>query len=199
MASARGGVDLGRRRAINEWAIEPLDENGSGWFAVATRGEVSVDTRLEIDPIGPLPHVLGISHLEAKRSHYSTKKVPMDPDRLAAALAGFPCPTDAEALEQTSGSANRVRRARSGAWVIQDSVFTPRDEQKAWFEARVQCEEGGTHAAFVSGRYGPNEWGELTIEVIGAAASRREVVARLQEWATETGWTLLPRWESDPA
>jgi hypothetical protein len=195
-----GTVDLARLAPVlhvYRWALEPLDPSGGGWFAVAPHGEIGGTTGVSLDPIGPLPQVLGITYVGATRSASSPEKSPPSVEQLGELLAGVAPPSEPEEVAEGRSSPDRGRRFRAGPWVFQDGTYTMTDQTR--FTMRVQSEQGGTHAALVTGNYNPRGWGELRLEIIGDPLSRKQVIVRLSAWASAKGWSLRAHWESDPA
>ncbi len=192
-------LELGRPAPvlhIHRWSLEPLDASGGGWFAVATNGEMSDSRGPTVDPIGPLPRVLGIAYVTATRSAPSARDTtPPSVEQLGAVLAGVAPPTVPE--EVRDHSYTRARRFRAGPWVFQDEIYGDATAEKLGFMMRVQSEQGGTHAALVHGAYNRRGWGELTFELIGAPASREEMLTRLEGWAAANDWGLVYRWVAD--
>lgn len=191
-ASTPGTYVLGNAvLKIRRWVLDLFED---GWFAVELCGALDKNSNsVTVLPIGPLPGTLEDTYFVLSRAAVVGAAPPLPTvESLGAALIDESVPREPE-VKRSSKEWGKTRRYRAGPWVLLDRWRRASPDGKIPFLFRIQHERGGSWAVIAKGDVIKNGWGNAHVQIIGDAASRGAVEARLQSWIDANGWSVERR------
>jgi len=176
---------------IHRWVLDLFEE---GWFAVELFGALDTSaSSVTVLPIGPLPGTLEDTFFSLTRAGTVGDPPPRPTiESLGEALLGEPVPRVPEE-KRSSKEWGTTRRYRVGPWVLLDRWRPASPDGKIPFHFRIQHERGGPWGVVAEGEVKKNGWGSARVQIIGDAAARGAVEARLKPWIDVDGWTVKVR------
>jgi hypothetical protein len=191
-ASAPGTYVLGDAvLKIRRWVLDVFQD---GWFAIELCGALDESSNsVTVLPIGPLPGTLEDTFFALSRVGVVGEPPPRPTlESLVAALLDEPMPRVPE-VKRASREWGTTRRYRTGPWVLLDLWRPAAPDGKIPFLFRIQHERGGPWAVVAEGSAKKNGWAEVRVQIIGDAAARGAVEARLNSWIDAGVYTVKVR------